>query len=141
MQDFYNQLGVAWSVTRQADPNHLGSIRIQQMCKAVSSKDMFPHCTTTQARKQPTTAFAKYLKSRCSNVIEKLLQHGHGHIKKCINRLPDVCTATIECYSGNCSFLHPSLSCLFGCRWFQRLVLSVRVHSNAWHSPPEINRQ
>ena len=141
MQYFYDRLGEAWSVTRQADPNHLGRTRIRQMRKAVSSKDMFPHCTTSQARKQATTAFAKDLKSRCSNVIEKLWQHGHGDITKCINRLPDVCTATIECYSGNCSFLPPWLSCLFGCTWFQRLVVSVRVHSNAWHSPPEINRE
>ena len=72
MQDFYDRLGEAWSVTRQADPNHLGSTQIQQMRKAVSSKDMFPHCTTSQARKQATTAFAKDLKSRWSNVIEKL---------------------------------------------------------------------
>ena len=94
------------------------------MRKVVWSKDIFPDCTTSQARKQATTAFAKDLKSRCSNVIEKLRQHGDGEITKCTNRLPDVCTATIECYSGNCSFFpHDSLVCSgvggFGDWWYQ----------------------
>ena len=112
MQDFYDQLGEAWNVSRQADPHHLGSSQIRRVRKAKWSDGMFPNCANRQARQQAISALAKDIKSRSSKVIEKLRALGDGDVTKQIKKLPEVCAATVECYSGNCSFCpHGSLVC------------------------------
>lgn len=42
MQDFYDKLGCSWKVSRQVDPNHLGSDQIRRTRNANFSTDMFP---------------------------------------------------------------------------------------------------
>ena len=111
VQDFYDKLDIAWNVTRQADPNHLGSTQIRRARQAKWSAGMF--CTSgTRARQQAVAAFARDLKSRCSQVIDHLRALGDGDLKNSISKLPEVCAATVECYAGNCSFCpHHSLVC------------------------------
>jgi hypothetical protein len=112
MQDFYDDLGAAWNITRQADPNHLGSSQIRRVRKASWSEGMFPGKTNRQDRQAATAAFSKDVKSRCSKVIERLRLDGGGDITRTLGLLPDVCAATVECYSGNCSYCpHQSLVC------------------------------
>ena len=102
MQDFYKDVGKASTVTRQADPQHLGSSQIRRARRAHWSKEMFPRHRTRQARQIALTAFAKDIKARCSKIIHKLRQQGDGDITQMLNDLPDVCAATVDCYSGNC---------------------------------------
>jgi hypothetical protein len=56
MQDFYDQLGAAWNVTRQTDPNHLGSSQIRRVRRASWSAGMFPGKRTLQERQAATAA-------------------------------------------------------------------------------------
>ena len=53
MQDFYDRLGETWSVTRQADPNHLGSTQSGECVK--------------QSRVQTCSQTAKLVKPENSN--------------------------------------------------------------------------
>jgi hypothetical protein len=104
MQDFYGELGNAWSVGRQADPHHLGSIQFKRTRSCQWSKELFGGEKLTSAvRQQATRAFAQDVKARSNAVIEKLRITGDGDLSKVIHRLPDVRAATIECYAGNCS--------------------------------------
>ena len=102
MQDFYDQLGNAWKVTRQADPNHLGSTQIRKVRNANWSLSMFPHKTTKSSRQQATAALAKDIRSRCTAIITKMRQQ--GDIKSQVKILPKIGDATVQCYGGNCSF-------------------------------------
>lgn len=112
MQDFYGTLDEAWEVTRQADQNHLGSTQERRARRANWSQNMFPNKTGT-ARQEAIRAFAKDIKSRCTMIVKKLRALGDGDITKKLGELPKVCSATVECYSGNCHFCpHESYVCL-----------------------------
>jgi hypothetical protein len=134
-QDFYNELEAAWNVTRQADPNHLGSSQIRRARKANWSVGMFPGKSTRPERQQATAAFAKDIKSRCAKIISSLRVRGDGDLLKELKCLPDVCASTIECYAGNCSYCpHQSIVCSgvggVGDWWFHSEFLPTHdIHS------------
>ena len=113
MSDFYDKLGSAWSVNRQADPHHLGSRQVRKAKSSSWSVTLFGgKKLTSTARQEATTAFARDIKARSSGIIEKLRVAGDGDLTKEVHRLPEIRAATIECYAGNCSFCpHNSLVC------------------------------
>lgn len=112
MKDLYDQLGNAWKVNRQADPNHLGSRQVRKTRNSAWSQTLFRgEKLTGSVRQQAISALAKDIKARCNAVIEKLRLHENGLIEN-IKRLPDIQRATLECYAGNCSYcLHDSIVC------------------------------
>ena len=112
IQDFYDQLGNAWNVARQADPHHLGSTLMKKVRAAKWSKEMFPGCTTILTRQKAATALGRDVKARCSAIIEKLRKRSKNNIESQLKCLPAILDATLHCYGGNCSFCpHGSLVC------------------------------
>ena len=58
------------------------------------------------------TALARDVKARCSAIIKKLTEMADGDVTTQLDRLPEVCSATVECYAGNCSYCpHRSIVC------------------------------
>jgi hypothetical protein len=112
MNDFYDKMGYAWSVNRQADPHHLGSRQVRKARASNWSTTLFQGKKLTgSTRQQAISALGKDIKARCSTIIEKLRANGNGLTEE-LNRLPAIRTATIECYAGNCSFCpHDSIVC------------------------------
>ncbi|XP_053389375.1 uncharacterized protein LOC128552381 [Mercenaria mercenaria] len=73
MNDFYDKLGYAWSVNRQADPHHLGSRQVRKARTSNWSQTVFEGKKLTgSARQQAISALGKDIKARCSAIIEKL---------------------------------------------------------------------
>jgi len=125
MQDFYNQLGNAWNVERQADPNHLGNVQMRRARSATWSSGMFPGKTTRAAKQRASAVLAKDIRNRCMTVVDKLLRDlGNNDLTAVVDQLPRVKAATLQCYKGNCSFCpHDSLVCsggLNGEDWFYK---------------------
>jgi hypothetical protein len=73
MTDFYDKLGNAWKVARQADPYHLGSRQVRKARASNWSPTMFEGKNLPgSARQLAIRAFAKYIRARCSAIIETL---------------------------------------------------------------------
>ena len=105
MSDFYAKLDSAWNVRRQADPHHLGARAYRKARSANWSKTMFGQNLKADSRRQATASFASDVKSRCSVIIEPLrAKSPNGDITESLHQLSDIRDATIQCYSGNCSF-------------------------------------
>jgi hypothetical protein len=104
MTDFYDKLGNAWKVARQADPYHLGSRQVRKARASNWSPTMFEGKTLSgSARQQAIRAFAKDIKARCSAIIEKLRLKKNG-LEGNLHTLPTIRIATLECYAGSCKF-------------------------------------
>ena len=111
--DFYQSLKKSWTVDRQADPNYLAIRNISKCRKANFSMEMFRYLSCLRdAKRRGLNAFSKDVRSRCSLIIDELFQKRQGYIEVIVSVLPDTVSATIECYSGNCSFC-PETSLVF----------------------------
>lgn len=105
LKDFYKKLDEAWQVSRQADPFHLAALQEKKARTAQFSKNMLPDkIKTKDGRQRAITAFSKDIRARCSKIIEELARLGDGDLIEMLPKLPSVRAATINCYSGNCSF-------------------------------------
>jgi hypothetical protein len=112
MADFYDELGNAWKVSRQADPYHLSNRQFHKARTSQFSEGMFPGLTTREAKRKATIVLAKDIKARSSSIIDTLRTLNQGDVTKDLKRLPEICAATILCYGGNCSRCpHDSLVC------------------------------
>lgn len=103
MQDFYDKLGRSWKVSRQVDPNHLGTVQIRLTRNANFSTDMFPGKKTGDVRRQALAALTKAIRCRCTAVNEELTRIGAVILHQCYTSYIPLC-----CYNpvlrGNCSY-------------------------------------
>ena len=128
LQDFYQKLNDAWTVSHQQDPYHLGSRQEKKARGVQFSPGFLPsHIRTKDDRQRAIAAVSKDVRARSSLIIEELTKRGDGDLMKMLPKLPSVRAATILCYSGNCSHCPAeSLVCSGiseGCWWVKSAYL------------------
>jgi hypothetical protein len=95
MSNFYNKLGSAWKVARQAAPHHLGSRQIRRARASNWITTLFQgKRLSSKAKQQATVFFAKNL-ARCGAIIKKLRLKENG-VKGNLNTVEPHWSVTLE---------------------------------------------
>ena len=102
INDAIQALNPLWNVERLADPVHLGQGQFRATLRANFSESMF-YAKTKEQKKEMQKAFSQDVKSRCSLVVNKLMETHCNKIDEIAKHLPKALEATIKCYSGDCS--------------------------------------
>ena len=133
-----------WQVVRKADPVHLGQSQMRHTIASTFSVEMFSGRTREVKREQQRT-LALDMKSRCHAIFHKLFVETGGNMEKIRRRMPGVLTATVACYSGDCSHCRKtSVVCDGGARknWWQKSChLSTGVLHRHMLAPTEEDKQ
>lgn len=140
VQSAMRKLFPDWEVIRKADPVHIGQSQVRETISATFSDHMFSG-RTRELKKERQRVLALDIKSRSHAIFSRLYQETGGNMSKIARRMPGVISATIACYSGDCSHCRKtSVVCSGGTRnsWWQKSVyLNTGVLSRDMLMPTE----
>lgn len=143
VQSAMRKLFPDWEVVRKADPVHIGQSQIRETMSSTFSGHMFSGRTREEKKEQQRT-LALDIKNRAHAIFAQLFHETGGNMAKISRRMPGVLSATVDCYSGDCSHCRrTSVVCNGGSRdnwWHRSCYLNTGVLRRHTLRPTEGDR-